>query len=93
MEQEQETPKRKRRTRSEIEAEALEKAKSVQAQVQQLTTLDVLKEMGRMRIDPAEYSDVYCLMKDCIRFKREHNMSDARFIEIMNSYDDRVTNN
>lgn len=102
-EQEQEPQKRKRRSSAEVQAEreakALASAQGVLASAQgsalppseTMKPLEAIATLASNDIDPSEYSDMYCLMKDCIRVKRQYNMTDKQFMELMDRFDDRVT--
>ena len=101
-EQEVQAPqKRKRRSSAEVQAEreAIARARAVTseaadeplpAEQRDLTSLGAIAVLANNNVDPAEYSDIYCLMKDCIRMKRKYNLSDNRFMELMNRFDERA---
>lgn len=97
-------PRRRRRTREEIQAERelVERARQAAVDVSSVDTaplpataekvkpIDAIAMMAANNINPSEYSDIYSLMKDCIRVKREYCLSDAKFMELMDRFDDRV---
>ena len=92
--------KRKRRTRAEMEAAraAEEAARNPQPQAQpvalpqseKLSPIGAMAMLAENNIKPTEYMDLYDLMKDCIRVRRQYNLSDNQFLELMNRFDDRV---
>lgn len=99
------TTKRKRRSSAEVQAEreakALAKAQSLLANIpkenplppeREVSPLEAIAILAVNNIKPGEYSDIYDLMKDCIRVKRAYNLSDSKFMELMNRFDDRNVN-
>lgn len=89
--------KKKRRTKAEMEAaRSVQEAKELVAVVTADTALKKLDSvvgaisfLAKAELTPGDYSDIYSLMKDCIQFKRLHNLSDTKFIELMNCFDER----
>ena len=54
---------------------------------------DAISFLGKEGISPGDYSDIYSLLNDCIRVKREYNLSDTKFIALMDSFDSWVPKN
>ena len=90
--------KKKRRTKAEMEAlrnpKETQKIEDEEVSLTPAKPIDsvisAISFLSSSGISPGEYSDIYSIFKDCISFKREHNLSDAKFLDLMNCFDERV---
>lgn len=52
------------------------------------SVIDVFAFLAKSKVHPCMYTDAYDLMKNCLDFKSQFNLTDEKFLTLMHAFED-----
>ena len=50
--------------------------------------IEVFSFLAKSKVHPCMYTDAFDLMRNCLDFKKQFNLTDERFLELMHAFED-----